>query len=60
VIAAKFGEAWRGLIVAVVACITTSLCLSLGVYFSYVPHLVDYVANSDVESLFSPALLSCR
>ena len=30
VIAAKFHEAWRGLIVAVVPCITTSLCLFLG------------------------------
>ena len=30
VIAAKFREAWRGLIVAVVPCITTSLCLFLG------------------------------
>ena len=29
-IAAKFHEAWRGLIVAVVPCITTSLCLFLG------------------------------
>ena len=24
---------------------------SLGVYFSYVPHLVDFVADLDVESL---------
>jgi len=29
-IAAKFRKAWRGLIVAVVQCITTSLCLFLG------------------------------
>jgi len=35
----------------VVPCITTSLCLSLGVYFSYVPRLVDFVADTDVESL---------
>ena len=32
-IAAKFHEAWRGLIVAVVPCITTSLCLFLGCVF---------------------------
>ena len=36
---------------AVVPCITTSLFLVLGVYFSYVPRLVDFVADSDVESL---------
>jgi len=30
VIAAKFREAWRGLTVAAVPCITTSLCLFLG------------------------------
>ena len=33
VIAAKFCEAWLGLIVAVVPCITTSLCLFLGCVF---------------------------
>jgi len=49
--AAKFCEAWQGLIVAVVPCIKTSFCLFLGVYFSYVPRLVDFVADSDVESL---------
>jgi len=30
VITAKFREAWRGLIVALLPCITTSLCLFLG------------------------------
>ena len=50
-IAPKFREAWRGLVVAVVPCITTSLFLVLGVYFSYVPRLVDFVADLDVESL---------
>jgi len=51
VIAAKFHEAWRGLIVAVVPSITTSLCLFLGCVLLNVPRLVDFVANSDVESL---------
>ena len=52
VIAAKFREAWRGLIVAVVPCITTIVsAFSLGVYFSNVPRLVEFVADSDVELL---------
>ena len=52
VIAAKFREAWRGLMVAVVPCITTTVsAFSLGVYFSYVPRLIDFVADSDVELL---------
>ena len=41
---------------AVGPCIITSSAFSLGVYFSYVPCLVDFVANSDVESLVLPAL----
>ena len=48
-IAAKFREVWQGLIVAVVPQLV--FAFSLGVYFSYVPRLVDFVADSDVESL---------
>ena len=47
-IATKFHEAWRGLIVAVVQLV---FAFSLGVYFLYVSRLVDFVADSDVESL---------
>ena len=36
---------------AVVPCIKTSPAISLGVYFSYIPRYVDFVADLDVESL---------
>ena len=53
-IAAKFREAWQGVIVAVVPCMTTTeselvSAFSLGVLL--IRSLVNFVADLDIESL---------
>ena len=59
VIAAKFREAWRGLIVAVVPCITTSRCLFLGCVLLIHSSFGWFCGRLGrwVRRLFSPALL---
>jgi len=60
VITAKFRKAWRGLIVAVVPCIATTLCLFLGcVLLIRSSFWLILWPTRTLSRLLSPALLPC-